>query len=65
MNKGQLRDNMPLNVLVLAEVADEMDEWTKTYFTLKRYEEDGNYNVKYAIAHIIDTDDPDDIYMID
>lgn len=62
MNKGQLRDNMPLNVLVLAEVADEMDEWTKTYFTLKRYEEDGNYNVRYATAHIIDTDDPDDIY---
>ena len=62
MNKGQLRDNMPLNVLVLAEVADEMDKWMKTYFTLKRYEEDGNYNVRYATAHIIDTDDPDDIY---
>lgn len=62
MNKGQLRDNMPLNVLVLAEVADEMDEWTKTYFTLKRYEEDGNYNVRYATAHIIDTNNPDDIY---
>ena len=62
MNKGQLRDNMPLNVLVLVEVADEMDEWTKTYFTLKRYEEDGNYNVRYATAQIIDTNDPDDIY---
>ena len=62
MNKGQLRDNMPLNVLVLAEVADEMQEWVKTYFTIKRYEEDGNYNVRYATAHIIDIDDRDDIY---
>ena len=62
MNKGQLRDNMPLNILVLAEVVDKNDEWTKTYFTIKRYEEDGNYNVRYATAHIIDTDDPDDIY---
>lgn len=62
MNKGQLRDNMPLNILVLAEVEDESSEWMQTYFTIKRYEEDGNYNVRYKIAHIIDTDDPDDIY---
>lgn len=62
MNKGQLKDNTPLNVLVLSEDTDKMEEWMKIYFTLKRYEEDGNYNVRYATAHIIDTDDINDIY---
>lgn len=62
MNKGQLRDNMPLNVLVLGEDVDEIKEWMKIYFILERYEEDGNYNVRYTTAHIIDTDDINDIY---
>lgn len=62
MNKGQLKDNTPLNVLVLSEDTDKMEEWMKIYFTIKRYEEDGNYNVRYATAHIIDTDDVNDIY---
>lgn len=62
MNKIQLKDNTTLNVLVLTEDADKMEKWMKAYFTLKRYEEDGNYNVRYATAHIIDTDDPNDIY---
>ena len=45
-----------MNVILLVEFADNKEQKDILYDTLKRYEEDGNYNVSYATAYVINVD---------
>lgn len=56
MEKYYLKDNRQLNVLLLVEFADNKEQKDILYDTLKRYEEDGNYNISYATAYVINVD---------
>ena len=56
MDKEPLKNNRQLNVLLLVELTDNKEQKDILYDTLKRYEEDGNYNVSYATAYVINVD---------
>ena len=56
MEKYYLRDNKRLNVLLLVEFADNKEQKDALFDILNRYEEDGNYNVSYATAYVINVD---------
>ena len=56
MEKYYLGDNNRLNVLLLTEFADNKGQKNALFDILNRYEEDGNYNVSYATAYVINVD---------
>lgn len=62
MDKQQLRNNKRLNVLLLVEFTDNKEQKDALFDTLKRYEDDGNYNIGYTSARVINVDGADNIY---